>query len=241
MIVDCIADLHGYEPDLPGGDLLILAGDYTATGKLTEWGSFFRWLKKQPYEKKIMIAGNHDNLFESGFPKNQSEADKLKEIIDFLDTDVDFEYLCDSGTKVSEYPSLKESGMVYERKEIKIWGTPWTPWFHGVNPKCRAFMDIETHLEKQFSLIPNDIDILITHGPMLHVLDCNTDGYACGSSALRNAIDRAKPRFHVFGHIHEQGNNQLMYNHMGPSTWCVNCSYVNEHYKPAFNHVRLEI
>lgn len=231
MIVDCIADLHGYEPKLPGGDLLILAGDYTAADKMTQWGKFFRWVKEQPYRKKVLIAGNHDGFFESGFPKCQEEADDLKEVQSFLKErgemdDPDFEYLCDSGT---------------EFEGLKIWGTPWTPWFHGVNPKCKAFMDSEGYLTKRFKLIPNNLDILITHGPMLHVLDGNYDGYACGSKALREAVDRARPRFHVFGHIHEQGNNQLMYKHVGPNTWCVNCSYVNENYKPVFNYIRLEL
>jgi len=27
MIIDCISDLHGYYPELEGGDLLIIAGD----------------------------------------------------------------------------------------------------------------------------------------------------------------------------------------------------------------------
>lgn len=226
MIVDCIADLHGYKPNLPGGDLLILAGDYTARDKIPEWCDFFKWIKEQPYRKKVLIAGNHDGLFETGFPKSQKEADELKEVQEYLNFKEDFEYLCDSGT---------------EFEGLNIWGTPWTPWFHGVNPKCKAFMDSESYLQKRFSLIPNNLDILITHGPMLHILDANADGYACGSKALREEIDRARPRFHVFGHIHEQGNNQLMYKHVGPNTWCVNCSYVNEHYKPVFNHMRLEL
>lgn len=225
-MIDCIADLHGFEPKLPGGDLLILAGDYTDQGKLTEWGRFFYWLKQQQYDKKVLIAGNHDNLFETGFPKNHKQAEQLKEVIEFLDISEDFEYLCDSGT---EYEGLK------------IWGTPWTPWFHGVNPKCKSFMDSETYLEKRFRLIPERLDILITHGPMRHILDQNIDGYACGSPSLRKNIDRVQPRFHVFGHIHEQGGNQLMYKHHGPNTWCVNCSYVDEKYVNIHSSIRLDI
>jgi len=213
MIVDCISDLHGFQPELPGGDLLILAGDYTARDRLTEWSAFFHWLKKQKYDKKIVIAGNHDNLFETGFPKTQQEA-------------IDFEYLCDSGM---EYNGLK------------IWGTPWTPLFDGVNPKCKAFMKSDMAINKKFSKIPEGLDILITHGPMYRILDGNRDGYACGSQSLRQHIDRAPPRFHVFGHIHEQGGNQLMYKHCGPNTWCVNCSYVDENYKPVHIHVRIEL
>jgi Icc-related predicted phosphoesterase len=30
MIIDCISDLHGAQPKLEGGDLLIVAGDLTA-------------------------------------------------------------------------------------------------------------------------------------------------------------------------------------------------------------------
>lgn len=230
MIIDCISDLHGYKPSLPGGNLLILAGDYTASGTLNQWAAFFEWLKRQPYDKKILIAGNHDNLFESGFPKNQKEADSLKEVQSFLieqnEIEIpDCEYLCDS---VTEY------------KGIKIWGTPWTPWFHGVHPKCKYFMDTEKYLERKFTLIPEGIDILITHGPMRNVLDSNINQIACGSTSLREHIDRAKPNFHIFGHVHEQGGNQIMYKHLGPNTLCVNCSYVNENYRPVNSYIRLE-
>ncbi len=226
MIIDCIADLHGFEPDLPGGDLLILAGDYTAAGKLTQWSQFFHWLKDQEYDKKIIIAGNHDNLFETGFPKTQAEADDWREVVDFLDIDVDFEYLCDSGI---------------EYKGLKVWGTPWTPIFDGVNPKCKAFMGKESEIDQYFRMIPKDLDILITHGPMAHVLDQNIDGHTCGSFGLRHHIDRTAPRFHVCGHIHEQGGDRLMYKHQGPNTWCINCSYVDEKYKPVHSYMRIEI
>lgn len=235
MIIDCIADLHGYEPRLPGGDLLILAGDYTASNKMFQWSSFFNWLKRQPYKNKILIAGNHDGFFESGFPTNQQEADDVKEVQSFLKQqkemgDPHFEYLCDSGTE-----------LITGRNRLKIWGTPWTPLFYGVNPRCKAFMQDEDFLDGKFSLIPEDIDILITHGPMLHLLDSNQHGSSCGSASLRKHIDRVSPRFHVFGHLHEQGNNQMVYNQNSKKTWCVNCSYVDESYRPVFGHVRIEI
>ncbi len=225
MIIDCIADLHGYEPILPGGDLLILAGDYTAEDTLIQWAKFFRWLKEQKYERKILIAGNHDGTLETSFPKNEKEAIDLQEEIE-SDEPIDLEILCDSGT---------------EYKGLNIWGSPWTPWFHGVNPKCESFMDSESYLEERFNKIPQGTDILITHGPMHQILDANSDGHTCGSYSLREAVDRVKPRFHVFGHIHEQGGKRLMYKHHGSNTWCVNCSFVNERYIPKFRHVRLSV
>jgi len=52
MIIDCIADLHGFYPELDGGDLLIIAGDITASDKSHQWVEFFKWLAAQDYQKK---------------------------------------------------------------------------------------------------------------------------------------------------------------------------------------------
>ena len=60
MIVDCVADLHGYYPELEGGDLLIVAGDLTARDTYEEFLYFHDWFAKQKYKKRIVIAGNHD-------------------------------------------------------------------------------------------------------------------------------------------------------------------------------------
>ncbi len=231
MRITCIADLHGYYPALLGGDLLILAGDFTASDKIIQWAKFFEWLKKQPYQKKVVIPGNHDGFFESGFPKSQKEAEALKEVQHFLVdqkemTNPDFEYLCDSGT---------------EFEGLKIWGSPWSLWFSGVNPLCKAFMDSETHLERKFKKIPDKTDILITHTPPYGILDKNEGGASCGSVSLLKHLDRVKPKLHVFGHIHEQGGGELLYKHIGANTWCANCSHVNERYKPVNKPYEFEL
>ncbi len=229
ITVDCISDTHGYYPELEGGDLLILAGDYTASNLMSQWVEFFVWLKKQQYTKKVLIAGNHDGFLESAYPKSKKESDELSEIQSFLKEqqqiqESDFEYLCDSGT---------------EFEGLKIWGSPWSLWFHGINPHCKSFTGSECKLHSKFKLIPEDTDILITHTPMLHILDSNKDGYHCGSLCLRNRIDEVKPRLHVFGHIHECGEQQLMYKHGETNTWCVNASIVDERYKHVNNPVRI--
>ena len=64
----CISDTHGKHATvrLPEGDVLIHAGDFMTYGdRLSEIASFNHWLTKQPYRHKIVIAGNHDLLFES--------------------------------------------------------------------------------------------------------------------------------------------------------------------------------
>lgn len=230
MDITCIADLHGHKPKLPGGDLLILAGDYTSKDTIPEWADFFYWLKQQSYRKKILVAGNHDSFLQTAYPTCATESEKLKEVQEFLDDggeleEEEFEYLCDSGT---------------DFEGIVIWGSPWTKSFKRMNPFCRAFtVETEEELDYRFSLIPDETEILVTHGPPRHMLDINVDGYACGSSSLRKHVDRVKPRLHVFGHIHEQGNNELRYHRT--DTWCVNCSYVNGRYQPINEPIRIEL
>ena len=142
MIIDCISDLHGHYPHLEGGDLLIVAGDLTAKDTQAEYLHFFRWIAKLNYRKKILIAGNHDNWIEQNdFP---------------LQSIADFNYLCDSGT---------------EFEGLKIWGSPWSLWFKGINPRCKAFTGSEKDLEKKFKLIPDNIDILVTHSPPKGIFD----------------------------------------------------------------------
>jgi len=229
IIVDCISDLHGHFPLLQGGDVLILAGDYTARGTIPEWADFFRWLKNQRYTHKIVVAGNHDNFLDLSFPKNEQEAEKWKELDSYLKESIlqhDFIYLCDNMVKIDNR---------------YIWGSPWTPWFKQVNPACMHFMGKEADLAKKFRKIPKNIDVLVTHGPAYGILDKNIFGKSCGSKALKKEIDRIMPTYHLFGHIHEQGGKELLYKHSGPNTWGVNCSYVNEKYKPVNSWKRIEI
>ena len=57
MIVDCIADLHGSFPELEGGDLLIVAGDFTSNDSEKAWCDFEQWIYPLRYKEKVIIAG----------------------------------------------------------------------------------------------------------------------------------------------------------------------------------------
>jgi Icc-related predicted phosphoesterase len=194
MKIDCISDLHGLKPKLEGGDLLIIAGDMTAWDKIKEWAEFFSWLKQQNYRKKILIAGNHDNFFNIGFPKSQKEAEDMAEVKEYLIVtgnmeEEDFTYLCDSGC---------------EFEGLKIWGSPWTQKFVGMNPDCMAFsLNIQSQLMEKWDLIPDDTDILITHCPPYGIGDKTDRKYRVGCNDLRQRIRATNVKLHVFGHIHE--------------------------------------
>lgn len=220
MIIDCIADLHGFFPETEGGDILIVAGDLTATDTAIEYGHFGAWMDRQNYKKKILIAGNHDNYFESkGY----------ESIVDIYHS-INIDYLCDSDT---------------EFEGLKIWGSPWTSQFPGINPHCCAFTcyfgcDTDEWLEEKWAMIPRDTDILITHSPSFGNYDWvknkdGTIGTSVGSMSLWMHCLEIRPKLHVFGHIHEAYGHSKHANGIE----IVNASHVNERYKPVNKPIRI--
>lgn len=216
MIIDIVSDLHGFQPELQGGDLLIIAGDLTARDLENEVALFDYWLNKQKYSAKIVIGGNHDNVLQEKRIKLQFGT-----------------YLEDSGCSFNGF---------------KIWGTPWTKTFPGMNPNCKAFtVDTEDELMDRFDIIPHDTDILITHSPPYGILDGipQEDGslFHAGSHALYNWLKYVeRPKLHVFGHIHEAyGQAEEFATYNGKMMISVNASHVNEYYKPVNQYIRIKL
>ena len=91
-------------------------------------------------------------------------------------------------------------------------------------------------LQEAVERIPEDTDILITHGPAFQVLDKTVDGKEVGHGHLYGYLKYAiRPKLHVFGHIHEG------YGQMEAFSGCisVNASHVNENYQPVNAPIRV--
>lgn len=86
--------------------------------------------------------------------------------------------------------------------DIKFYGSPWQPRYFDW-----AFnLDRGEPLRKVWAQIPEDTDVLITHGPPKGFLDENTrDIEKCGCEDLLNRMLQLNIQAHVFGHIHEHG------------------------------------
>jgi hypothetical protein len=65
----CISDTHSQTGKLkiqiPKGDVLIHAGDFTLTGSVNEIRQFNNFLKSLDFKHKFVIAGNHESSFEN--------------------------------------------------------------------------------------------------------------------------------------------------------------------------------
>ncbi len=51
-------------------------------------------------------------------------------------------------------------------------------------------------------MIPEDADVLITHGPPHEILDLTPNGDSAGCEELRKTIEKLRLKAHIFGHIH---------------------------------------
>lgn len=175
MKITLISDTHGFHNklQLAGGDLLIHAGDVTARGNEWEVIQFLDWFKIQKYTHKIIIAGNHDLFFE------RATVEYIQSI-----TPKGVVYLNDSGICINGFT---------------IWGSPIQPTFFNL-----AFnRERGDNIDKHWQMIPENTDILITHGPAFGVLDETVKGKKEGCKMLLEKINKIKPKLHVFGHIHE--------------------------------------
>ncbi len=210
MKIVCISDTHGLHDKivLPEGDMIIHAGDCTNFGSTAQVIEFLDWFSQLNYKYKIFIAGNHDFFFEE-----QEEY-----IIEAL---------------LGLYPEvtyLEDSGIIIE--SIKIWGSPYTPTFFNW-----AFMrDRGNEIKQHWDEIPNDTDILITHGPPMRILDTTSEYKNVGCEDLLSAINKIKPKYNIFGHIHGSYGTYKDCN-----TTFVNASICDEKYNPINKPIIIKI
>ena len=171
MRIVLVSDTHGLHRQLevPSGDLLIHAGDFTFFSRPPSIVSDFNaWLGSLPHRHKVVVPGNHEFALEE--PRNQGAI--ANAIL-----------LVDSGVEV---------------EGIRIWGSPVTPLYGGAFGMSRA-----ADRKRHWARIPEGLDILVTHGPPLGILDHGPRSERReGCPELREAVLQARPRVHVFGHIH---------------------------------------
>jgi Icc-related predicted phosphoesterase len=104
----------------------------------------------------------------------------------------------------------------------KIWGSPITPTFYNW-----AFnADRGEEIKKYRDLIPEGTDILITHGQPYGILDKTFGKLSVWCQDLLNAVIKIKPKYHIFGHIHESNGRVKLY-----ETEFINAPICNLSYK----------
>ncbi|CAF1362659.1 unnamed protein product [Adineta steineri] len=158
----CISDTHnGHNNDefdtkirRMHGDILIHAGDFGEQGTREEAKNIVKWLRSlENFKYKVFISGNMDG----------SDLDILSR---------------NSAVQGSQVTPLNDHNVIYlensscEVLGINIYGCPYTPRFFGNFQYDRR----STAARKLWNNIPENCDILVSHGPPYGILDTNSRG-----------------------------------------------------------------
>lgn len=223
MRLVALSDTHTYhrEVTVPDGDVLIFGGDLMSSGyKHSEVKDFADWWNNLPHKYKLLVAGNHDRMFETNLEYCLSK---------FTGTI----YLQDSGIEING---------------VKFWGSPYQPWFYDWAFNVSRGEVIKKHWDlipsdtdvlithgPPYGVLdqarPNGMDS--TWGSKIILPPTEH----CGCEELGKAVYRIKPKVHIFGHIHGSYGSQGSYPKelMIPKsdTRYFNASICNEQYNPA--------
>lgn len=219
MELTIISDTHGKHDSLTGsltgGDILIHCGDVSGRGYEHEIVMFLKWFSEMSYHKKIFIGGNHDfylqnneRLVREMIGNHNKRRGSTGEII-FLQDD---EYILNG---------------------VKFYGTPWQPWFYDWAYNLPRGGE---KLKMAYDIIPDDVDVLITHCPPMGILDITGRGDHAGSELLYKRLKDLNPAIHCFGHIHE-GCGQVNLD----GTQYVNASVLDERYECVNQPVKISL
>ena len=181
MKIVAISDTHAKHRELviPDGDVLVHAGDVTWKGELSIVEDFANWLKDLPHKHKVIIFGNHELGFQYG-PKREKAIELIK--------NAGVTYLENDGATI---------------EGVNFWGSPVQPWFHDWEwnyPRGPGIAAI-------WSKIPDDTNVLITHGPPAYIMDeAPRDWSGFENVGCKDLLDRIgnleNLKAHIFGHIH---------------------------------------
>lgn len=209
-----VSDTHGAEfsPDTqPTGrvDVAIHCGDLTERSRIEEFRATLRLLKSLDAGLKLVIAGNHDftldtPVFKKQVSKYGSNPD-METVKKFYGDFEEARHLFDSAS--SDGVVFLDEGVhqfdLANGALLTVFASPWTP-----SQADWGFV-YRRNQGHDFSF-GSEVDIAITHGPPRGVLDCTDSGQRAGCRKLFEAVARARPRLHCFGHIHEGWGARLV-------------------------------
>lgn len=180
MRVVHVSDTHQRFPEIPKCDVLCHTGDYSFLSKNAtlcsykdELITFNQQLKKVKESCDLILFCPGNHDFI--FEKHEELA---RELLDQAVVLIDEEY-------------------VY--RGVKFYGTPSQP------PFCDWAFNHSLNIRKaKYEAIPEDTEILLTHCPPYAILDrCFYGGNLAGCQILLERVKEIKPKYHLFGHIHE--------------------------------------
>lgn len=205
MKIVFISDTHGYlrERDIPEGDVLIHCGDACSSGQMFEFERFVDQIREIACRFKVTLytPGNHDRCV-------QAMPQICREMFD---------------GNVNE-PRKMLLHEPFEFEGVKFFGSPWTPEFFNW-----AFMYPREKGKEIWATVPDNTDVLFTHGMPYCVLDRVDEDEHAGCRDLRARIAAIKPKVFAGGHLHLEGGQRAEIN----GTTFINAAICDDSYTPS--------
>jgi len=225
----CFSDTHGKHTRISHdhiieADVLLHGGDFTSTGRISDVQSFNKWLLEYPAKHKVVIAGNHDITFDKEF--------YLKNYKRFMHRNPEYSDEAKNNLIQNNACHYIEDELI-EIEGYKIYGSPHQPTF------CNWAFNLERgpEINQKWKMIPDEVDILMTHGPIFGHGDTTCFGSKVGCEDLRrHVMNRILNPIHVFGHIHEDYGTT-----MEDGVVFINASTCNKFHKPLNAPVVLDL
>ncbi|KAK1239193.1 hypothetical protein MKX08_006254 [Trichoderma sp. CBMAI-0020] len=197
----------GFRAPLPEADVVLHCGDLSKRGRPEEVRKTFDMLRGLRAPLKLVIAGNHDLAFDDmnyihyqtdgnddGSAAYPPDKPKYKAVMQIArEAEVDGVKYLTEGT----YSFDLANG-----SRLRIYASQYTPQY--------GYWAFQYQEGGHKFDIPSDVDVAMTHGPPLGILDRTSLGDRAGCEALFQSLYRAKPKIHCFGHIHEAWGAELM-------------------------------
>ncbi|KAI0870761.1 ser/Thr protein phosphatase family protein [Hypoxylon argillaceum] len=203
IISDTHADDIRLNKDI-SADVVIHCGDLTEESTLAEYRKTLKWLGDIKAPLKLVIAGNNDfTLDTAAFRAQLDGADTVPEHMkkDYGDYG-EARRLINNSTDVIYLDEGTHQFNLGNGACMTVYASAYTPSrdLNGFRyPRKKGH-----HFD-----MGEDVDVVITHGPPHGIMDY-THSQSTGCLDLFEAIARARPRLHCFGHVHDQWGARLL-------------------------------
>ena len=220
-----MSDLHGLLPtSMPKGDVLCICGDIVPlevqgdTVESIAWlcTKFFPWIESLPYKKVFIVWGNHDFIGQFLRTDKNGNHRKPNRVLKKL-------------MAPAKLVLLEDNDVIYNG--YRFYGSPWCPDLANW-----AFYADSAELDRKFSKIPANTDVLLTHcAPRIGMFGTSTRGWYegrdFGCHELAHWVQERRPHLHIFGHIHTgQHKRELV-----GETILANVSVKDENYEHTYD------
>ncbi|MCQ2300369.1 MAG: metallophosphoesterase [Bacteroidales bacterium] len=188
------SDLHGcldgLDDYIDWADVVVIAGDVEPCEIGSDpiaflFDDFFAMCERHSDKTFVMTPGNHDFTLEKAIRRRE---------LDFIVESVP------GNLKILVDGRFDIGGVLF-------WGSPWVPNIDGRWAfESRSLEELD--IAEKFLMIPDNVDVLVTHSPP-YVANSNVDvsiqrrsSPHFGSLSLVEAIIRKRPALTICGHIH---------------------------------------